>query len=236
MSEIESLFSRKDMTFDEAVSYFKDRVPVPSAIFYTLAEKYRGLAFTVSGYTSAQVLKKFYEEILSALEDGITLEQFKANMEDFLEANGYEGLDPAQADNIFRTNIQTAYNAGHYAQLTDPTVMRLRPYWIYDAIEDDHTRPSHLAMDGMVYPADSPVWDTWFPPNGFRCRCTVRSLSKRQLEARGLTVSTAAPSTITPDPSFATNPAKTRFNPDMKGYPAAIAKAYRDREKDNPQK
>lgn len=234
MDGIETLFSRKDMTFEEAVDYFKNRIPVTSEIFYTVAEQYRGLAFTVSGYTKAQILKKFYKELLAALEEGNTISEFRSRMNDFLEAEGYEGVAPLQADNIFRTNIQTAYNVGHYEQMTDPTVKQLRPYWMYDAVNDSHTRPSHLAMDGMVYPADSEVWDVWFPPNGFKCRCIVRTLSKRQVEARGLTVGTKLPNSIMPDPHFATNPAKVKFSPDLKGYPEAIAKAYREREKENP--
>lgn len=233
MDGIESLFSRSDMTFEEAVTYFKNRVPVPSKVFYSIAEQYRGLAFTVSGYTKAQILKKFYEELLAALEEGNTLSEFRSHMNDFLETEGYEGLDPLQADNIFRTNIQTAYNVGHYEQMSDPDVKKLRPYWLYDAVNDSHTRPSHLAMDGLVFEADSPVWDVWFPPNGFRCRCTVRSLTKRQVEDRGYSVWTKLPDTLSPDPSFANNPAKVKFSPDLKGYPRAIAKAYRDREKEN---
>ena len=188
MDEIEAVFNRKDMTFEEAVKYFKERVPVSASVFYRIAEKYRGLAFTVGGYTKAQILKRFYDEILAALEDGNTLSEFRSRMNEFLTSEGYEGLDPLQADLIFRTNIQTAYNVGHYEQMTDPGVMKLRPYWQYDAVNDAHTRPSHLAMDGRVFPADSAVWDSWFPPNGFRCRCTVKTLSKRQVEARGLKV------------------------------------------------
>ena len=231
MDGIESVFSRKDMTFEEAVDYFKGRVPVTAEVFYRIAEQYRGLAFTVSGYTKAQILKRFYDEILAALEDGNTFSEFRKNMNDFLKAEGYEGLDPLQADLIFRTNIQTAYNVGHYEQMTDPGVMKLRPYWQYDAVNDTHTRPSHLAMDGKVFPADHPVWNTWFPPNGFRCRCTVRTLSKRQVEARGLTVEEKFPA-IAPDPHFGTNPAKVKFSPDLKGYPAALVKAYQNREKE----
>ena len=210
MDGIERTFSQKDMTFEEAVEYFKGRVPVTADVFYRIAEQYRGLAFTVSGYTKAQILKRFYDEILAALEDGNTFSEFRKNMNDFLKAEGYEGLDPLQADLIFRTNIQTAYNVGHYEQMTDPGVMKLRPYWQYDAVNDTHTRPSHLAMDGKVFPADHPVWNTWFPPNGFRCRCTVRTLSKRQVEARGLTVEEKFPA-IAPDPHFGTNPAKVKF-------------------------
>lgn len=40
----------------------------------------------------------------------------------------YEGITPYQAENIFRTNIQTAYNVGHYKQMTEPGVKALRPY------------------------------------------------------------------------------------------------------------
>lgn len=231
MDGIESAITRGDMTFEEAVEYFKGRIPVSADVFYSIAEQYRGLAFTVSGYTKAQILKRFYDEILAALEDGNTLSEFRSRMNAFLQDEGYEGLDPLQADLIFRTNIQTAYNAGHYEQMTDPGVMKLRPYWQYDAVLDSHTRPSHLAMDGKVFPADHPVWDTWFPPNGFRCRCTVRTLSKRQVEARGLTVEDKFPA-IAPDPHFGTNPAKVQFEPDLKGYPDALVKAYQNREKE----
>ena len=235
MDGIDTIFSREDMTFQEAVDYFKERIPVTAETFYQIAEEYRALAFTISGYTKAQILKKFYDELLSVLEEGGTLQEFQSNMNDFLESEGYEGLAPQQAELIFRTNIQTAYNVGHYQQMTNPAVKELRPYWQYDAVNDEATRPSHLAMDGKVFPADSPVWDVWFPPNGFKCRCTVRTLSKRQVEQRGLTVEQEFPA-VEPDPHFGTNPAKVRFQPDLKGYPAPLAKAYRAREKAGPPK
>lgn len=229
--DVETLFTREDRTFAEAAQYFGGRVPVTADEFYAIAEEYRGLAFTVSGYTAAQILKRFYEELLAAIEEGCTFSEFRLNMNDFLKNEGYEGLEPLQADNIFRTNIQTAYHVGHYRQMTDPAVMALRPYWQYDAVDDAHTRPTHLAMDGHVFPADSPVWDTWYPPNGFRCRCTVRTLSKRQVEQKGLMVETAPPLGIHPDRHFASNAAKVRFEPDLAGYPEPLAKAFRTREK-----
>ena len=85
------------MTFEEAVAYFKERVPVTASRFYQIAAEYRTLAFTVSGYTKAQVLKKFYDELLAALEEGNSLAEFRENMNDFLEAEGYEGITPYQA-------------------------------------------------------------------------------------------------------------------------------------------
>lgn len=164
-------------------------------------------------------------------------------IENFEATHHYEGITPYQAENIFRTNIQTAYNVGHYKRMTEPGVKALRPYWQYDAVNDSKTRPSHLAMDGRVFMADDPIWDTWFPPNGFKCRCTVKTLSKRQMEQRGLTVETEAPRAarledgrfvnILPDPQFDTNPAKVRYQPDLTGYPEPLKKAYQEREKGN---
>ena len=186
---------------------------------------------------------EYIAPMLAALEEGNSLAEFRENMNDFLEVEGYEGITPYQAENIFRTNIQTAYNVGHYKRMTEPGVKALRPYWQYDAVNDSKTRPSHLAMDGRVFMADDPIWDTWFPPNGFKCRCTVKTLSKRQMEQRGLTVETEAPRAarledgrfvnILPDPQFDTNPAKVRYQPDLTGYPEPLKKAYQEREKGN---
>ena len=39
-----------------------------------------------------------------------------------------------------------------------------------------------------------------------------------------------------PDPHFSTNPAKVRFEPDLKDYPAPLVKAYQNREKEPPGK
>lgn len=236
MNDFEGVLSTEDIAFEEAEKYFGRKIPLTPDQFYQLSEEYMSLAFTVSGYTKVQVVKKFYDELLSAIEDGTTVRTFKDNMNTFLEENGYEGITNFQADNIFRTNIQTAYQVGHYEQMSSPMVKKLRPYWQYNAVNDSHTRPSHLAMDGKVFPADSPVWNTWYPPNGFRCRCSITTLSKRQVEEKGLVVESEVPAAaelqdgryvnILPDPAFSTNPAKAVFKPNLKGYPEVLKKAY----------
>ena len=60
---------------------------------------------------------------------------------------------------------------------------------MYDALNDSRTRPAHAAMDNMVFRHDDPIWDTHYPPNGFGCRCRVRALTAKEVEARGLAVS-----------------------------------------------
>lgn len=244
MKDLFNLIIDKEIKFEEAIQYFKDKVPVTPQAFYKIAKEYRTLAFTVSQYTNIQILKKFYDEVLKAIEEGTTINEFKEQMNGFLERKGYEGITNYQADNIFRTNVQTAYQVGHYKQMTSPEVLRLRPYWQYDAVNDRKTRLAHRAMNGKVYRADDPIWDIWYPPNGYRCRCGVNTLSERQVRERGLKVETEPPVAaevdghfvnILPDANFDTNPAKDYFKPDLSDYPKSLKKAFENREKQNHQ-
>ncbi|MDE5831716.1 MAG: minor capsid protein, partial [Desulfovibrio sp.] len=72
----------------------------------------------------------------------------------------------------------------------------------YLAIMDKRTRPSHAVLHEKIYPADHEFWDSNYPPNGFRCRCAVRTLSERQVGSEGLTVEKEMPK-----PQFWTDPA-----------------------------
>lgn len=189
--------------------------------------------------TSLEVLQEFLDCLTKAAEEGTTKEQFLEDMNRFLEEHGYEGINPWKCDNIFRTNMQTALNAGHYKSMTDETTMKLRPYWRYRTAGDGHVRESHAVMEGRVYRADDPIWDVWYPPNGFRCRCMVVSLSKKQVERMGLHVETEAPYDVDystgeiltkfPDKGFSNNPAKTVWKPDMTNISPELRKMFRER-------
>lgn len=238
----------KDLTFVEAVKFFEGKMPLKLDDFIRIRDEYKTLAFTVSGYSQVKVIEKFQEELTKAIASGETMKTFKDRMNDFLERKGYDRLTPFEADNIFRTNIQTAYNVGHYRQMTDPDVLEARPIWIYDAVNDSRTRPTHLGMDGRAFPADHPIWDTWYPPNGFRCRCIVRSLSRSQAARKGITVETDIPEMVPrvtkgqngetytgppiplrPDRFFDKNPAKEPWKPDPSELPKNLRVFYQKR-------
>jgi uncharacterized protein with gpF-like domain len=63
-----------------------------------------------------------------------------------------------------------------------------RPYWQYVAILDGKTRPSHRAMNGKVFRYDDPFWGSFYPPNGWGCRCRVRTLSGADVQTMGIKV------------------------------------------------
>ena len=71
------------------------------------------------------------------------------------------------------------------------------------------TRPSHAEKHGIVLPADDPFWNTWYPPNGFNCYCTVQSVSESLLKRRGWSVGAPGFQFPDPDPGFAVNAGRT---------------------------
>lgn len=233
----------RDFIFKEAVRFLKGKKALAAEEYRKLGEAAKAKAFTVSGYTSIRIIQEFLECLQRAAEEGKTKEQFRKEMNSFLEAQGYEGLNPWKSDNIFRTNMQTAFNAGHYKGMTDKTTVRLRPYWRYRTAADGHVRDSHAAMEGRVYRADDPIWDIWYPPNGYKCRCTVVSMTKAQVERMGLHIYDKAPYDVDystgeiryafPDKGFSGNPAKDVWKPDLSDLSPQLQKILRKRKNPN---
>lgn len=229
----------KDFVFKDAIAFLKEKKALTTEEYRSLDDESRAKAFTVSGYTSLEVLQEFLDCLEKAIEEGTTKEQFREDMSRFLEEHGYEGINPWKSDNIFRTNIQTAFNAGHYKSMTEKSVLKLRPYWQYKTAGDGDVRESHAQMADKVYRADDPIWDIWYPPNGFRCRCMVVSLTRNQVESRGLRVESKMPYNVDfstgeikpvfPDKGFSNNPAKSMWKPDMSRLSPKLKKIYWER-------
>ncbi len=50
---------------------------------------------------------------------------------------------------------------------------KLFPYWEYKTAGDDKVRPEHQKLNGIILPANDPLWKKIFPPNGWKCRCYI---------------------------------------------------------------
>jgi SPP1 gp7 family putative phage head morphogenesis protein len=213
----------KPKPFKEAVEFYRSKTALPEAQFNALAAEIgdyaHSLAFTVKGITQADVLMDLHAEVIKSIESGQTFGEFREAIDEIMTKRGWSGLSPYRLDNIFRTNLQSAYSVGRYKQMT--AIAERRPYWQYDAVNDSRTRPSHLAQDGKVYRHDHPFWSIWYPPNGYRCRCRVVSLSREEMQEDALAEETQG-TDLRPDEGFAFNPATESWRPDMKKYPAAL--------------
>ncbi len=169
--------------FDEAILAMRTRgVELPDVYYGQMKGIERAMAFSVAGIAKADQLQQVLESLTEATSRGATFEQWKR---DLLRAPDVLKLPSHRLDNIFRTNVQGAYARGKCIHIDENR--DFRPYLRYSAINDSRVRPAHLAMDGHVAPIDDGIWTRWMPPAGYRCRCTVISLTaeqaKRQQEA-----------------------------------------------------
>lgn len=176
------------VTPDAALEFWQWRAKLTDEEAKALGEGARHRAFYVSGLARHDLVMLVSDGMEEALKNGETLEGFKERIAEAIRTQGWHDY---RVENIFRTNMQTAYAAGRYKKMQ--AVKKSRPYWQYMAIMDRRVRPSHAILNGMVYPADHEFWKTNYPPNGFRCRCGVRSLSARQVKRMGLEVQEEMP-------------------------------------------
>ena len=56
-------------------------------------------------------------------------------------------------------------------------------YLQYRTAKDDKVRPEHAALDGVTLPPSDSFWDTYYPPNGWNCRCNVIQVRKQKYTA-----------------------------------------------------
>lgn len=166
---------RFDVKPAEAVDYFKRKRIVTKPTFNKLEREAKAAAFYVSGIYREDVLTAFKTEIEDALEGGQSQQHVIKQFKDILAGASHKELGDFHLENVFRSNMQTAYGVGQRKALEE--VSDDLPYWELVAVGDDRTRPKHLALSGSVYPANHEFWDTHYPPYDFMCRCTVRALS-----------------------------------------------------------
>ena len=87
-----------------------------------------------------------------------------------------------------KTEYDTAYNSAlstsRYRQMLKLT--KGAPYWEYVTARDERVRETHRGLDGVILRFDDERWQKIYPPNGWRCRCVVSSLTRNQ--AKGVDI------------------------------------------------
>lgn len=219
-------------------------------------------AFTVAKSAGFDILKDISDAFERALKEGRTPADFARSLRPVLEDKGWWGkklvedpltgeIRPAQLGSarrlrtIFDANMRTSYAAGHWTNFERNR--RARPFLRYVCILDERTRPAHRARHNLVLPIDHPYWEMWAPPCGWGCRCTLQSLSQRDIDRllaegeelrfdppedtfRTFVNSRTGEVTRVPDgidPGWA-------YNPGRAGYEARVNKAIAEKVADAP--
>ncbi|MCQ8182179.1 phage head morphogenesis protein [Methylomonas sp. SURF-1] len=175
--------------FQEQVDFFRQKLNLPTERFDDILKDAHDRAFVVAGAMKADLLNDLRLAVDRSIAEGKSIQWFRNEFDNIVAKHGWTGWtgEGTQAGRdwrtrvIYRTNLSTSYAAGRWAQLNDPALLKLRPYWKY--VHNDtvlHPRPLHQSWSGMVLKHDDPFWQTHFPPNGWGCRCRVTAVSARE--------------------------------------------------------
>lgn len=165
------------------------------------------IAFTVAKAMKTDLLQDIKQSLEDALEKGVPFQKWKENLQPILERKGWWGKkelvnphtglkeevqlgSPRRLSIIYDTNVRMAYAAGHWEAFEENK--KAAPFLRYVCVMDGRTREEHRQWHNTVLPVDHPFWETHYPPNGWRCRCSVIAYSQYDLDKEGLSV-TAEP-------------------------------------------
>lgn len=206
---------------EKASAWWRKQADMDEAAFERLAAGARHRGALAARFTTLGAVKAIHAAFQESLDRGETLADFEDRYNAALSANGYEEDQPHRVANVFRTSMARAYGVGRYEEQAEPDMLSDRPYWLYDGTDDTRTRPTHRAFFGKCWPASHAIWGVIYPPNGFQCRCYVRSLTAADVKARGLSIEADFPrlrrklpdgtlgpeEIVLPDVGFQRNPA-----------------------------
>lgn len=164
--------------------------------------------FMVAKMMDLDVLSDVRSAVDDALNHGLAFNDFKKHLTEVLQEKGWWGkqdmVDPLTGDlrqvqlgsprrlkTIFDVNLSTSYAAGAWQKIVDNS--KNAPYLMYNAVDDGRARPLHKSWDGKIIRWDNPWWQTHYPPNGWRCRCSVIALNDDDLAEMGRTEDEAPP-------------------------------------------
>ena len=183
----------KRLSFREAIDFLRQKQNIPTERWDDLWQEEHDFAFTVAGATNAELLNDLYQAVEEAISQGLTRREFAQQFDEIVARNGWQfrGARDWRIDTIYRTNLRSAYAAGRYQQMTEPSTLKARPYWQWIHGDSRKPRPLHKALHRKVFRADDPFWKTMYPPCGFGCRCSVVTLSQRDIDRENLEVETA---------------------------------------------
>lgn len=158
-------------------------------------------AFHLANINCLNILQAVKHEVEKGLTDGISFSQFKNNLFEKIDKKSFS---EKRLNTIFRTNINSSYQAGRFSALKGN--IDNRPYWQYQAILDDRVRDNHAGVHNKIFRHDDAFWTHFYPPNGYNCRCMVVALSEKDIKRKGLAIGKTLEENLEHHPANLKNP------------------------------
>jgi uncharacterized protein with gpF-like domain len=150
-------------------------------------------AFSAAKIMRLDVLEAMRDELDQAFDQGKPFAQFKRDVEPRMRELGWwdthevedpdtgnvvEVHPPSRLALIYETNMRTARAVGQYDRVQ--RTKAVRPFLLYQVGPSTKHREQHLAWHGLLLPVDDPFWAFAWPPNGWNCKCWLRTVSERE--------------------------------------------------------
>ncbi|MCY1705231.1 phage head morphogenesis protein [Pannonibacter sp. SL95] len=182
----------------EVTGYFDGKTNRPAFSWLDVWAEEHAYRFTVAKATELDLLNAFRRTISQALSDGQGIDSWRPLIQAELTKLGWWGprlvMDPTGQDDpvrvdfsnprrlktIFWSNVNSARSAGQWERAQRSK--KFLPYALYVATTSSDPRPEHRALVGTILPVDHPFWRSYWPPNGWGCKCQVRMISAREAE------------------------------------------------------
>lgn len=185
-------------------------------------------AHRIAGVSNLKLVDQVVKAVHHAVTDGETLADFKKRVGKKLvsEWAGTVANPGSRIETIFRTNVQTAYQAGRMREMLEPDTLELRPFWRFSAILDMRTSDVCAACNGTLLPARAGWWGTHTPPLHHRCRSFIDCITMENAHAQGVT---NHPSRDSADNGFGSIEQLENWEPDLSGIDPGLLAVYRSR-------
>ncbi|HGF9412182.1 TPA: phage minor head protein [Acinetobacter baumannii] len=193
--ELKALF---ELPPSDAISYLEKKGFKIGWDWHETLDNAHSRAFTVAKVARMDLLQDIRQSLISAMQQGQTLEQWKASITPVLQDKGWWGKktvinpegreqevqlgSPRRLRTIYDTNMQSAFAAGRYKAMMAGS--ETRPYWEWRHITISNPRKQHVALDGRLFRFDDPFWGVAYPPSEWGCKCRVIARSAREVEGK----------------------------------------------------
>lgn len=126
--------------------------------------------YIFSGIKTFHELNEAFPSLLDSNGNRKSFEQFYNDVQKIDKTYNQNYLHAEY--NFVHASAQMAAKWEQYAQDGDRYNLQ------YRTAGDDKVRPEHAALNGVTRPMNDPFWETYYPPNGWNCRCTVVQVRK----------------------------------------------------------
>ncbi|HFX6349754.1 TPA: phage minor head protein [Acinetobacter baumannii] len=193
--ELNALFT---LPPEDAISYLEKKGFKIGWDWHETLDNAHSKAFTVAKVARMDLLQDIRQSLITAMQQGQSLEQWKASITPTLQDKGWWGKkivvnpegreqevqlgSPRRLRTIYETNMQSAFAAGRYKAML--TGAETRPYWEWRHISISNPRKQHVALNGKIFSYDDPFWSVAYPPSEWGCKCRIIARSRREVEGK----------------------------------------------------